>query len=69
VPFASPDTLYARLRHGHIDHESGLERHLASTSELDSILDASNVAEIEIAVDTLTRDDDATTVLVIAMDH
>jgi hypothetical protein len=65
VPCASPDTLYARLHHRHIDHESGLERHLARTGELDSILDASDVAEIEIAVDALTREDVATTVLVI----
>jgi hypothetical protein len=65
VLFASPDTLHARLRHPHIDHESGLDWHLAGTGELDSILDGSDVAEIEIAVDALTRDDAATTVLVI----
>jgi hypothetical protein len=33
----------------------------ASTGDLDSILDASDVAEIEIAVDALTREDVATT--------
>ena len=65
MPVASPDTLHARLRHRHIDHESGLDWHLARAGELDSILDASDVAEIEVAVDALTRDDVATTVLVI----
>jgi hypothetical protein len=63
--FCEPDTLHARLRHPHIDHESGLDLHLAGTGELDSILDGSDVAEIDIAVDALTRDDAATTVLVI----
>jgi hypothetical protein len=41
------------------------DRHLAGTGELDSILDGSGVAEIEIAADALTRDDAATTVPVI----
>lgn len=60
---AQADTLHARLGHRHVDDESGLEWHLAREGELDGILDAAGVADIEIAVDGLTRDDEAKTVL------
>lgn len=60
---ARADTLHARLCHRHVDDESGLDWHLARAGELDGILDAAGVADIEIAVDGLTRDDVAKTVL------
>ena len=60
---AQTDTLHARLGDRHVDDESGLEWHLARAGELDGILDASGVADIEVAVDGLTRDDVATSVL------
>lgn len=60
---AQTDTLHARLCHRHVEDESGLDWHLARAGELEGILDASGVADIEIAVDGLTRDDVATSVL------
>ena len=55
--------LQARLRQRHIDDESGLDWHLARAGELDGILDASGVADLDITVDGLTRDEVALAVL------
>jgi hypothetical protein len=56
-------TLHARLRRRHFDDEPGLDWHLVLAGELDRILDGSKVADVEVAVDGLTRDDVATAVL------
>ena len=46
--------LQSRLRRRHIDDPTGLAWHLARAEELDVILDAANVADVEVATDMRT---------------
>ena len=53
----------ARLRQRHIDDSDGLAWHLERAEELDFILDAAHVADVEVATDMRTADQVAAEIL------